>query len=210
MPDEWTEVNLVLFSQNDATKVLLDVIDPLVHDELSGQIDSWHYGQYEEEETPLHLRLRIRWRDPERAAEGRGIISDYLGGKKYGGILQDFYEGSHGKRGQTYPDETDKFKEMWDASYRFWESQSEYTLALLKHQSDGLLTEDLTWHWESTAHLFSNRLLLNSVDEVYLGLQRARAYTNPQSDIGHALAQIQLDIGRPQQGTRDRSEIATV
>jgi len=202
---EWTEVNLVLHSPNDATKVLFDVIDPLVHAELSGYIDGWHYGQYAEP-SPFHLRLRVHWREPEQSAAGKSVMSDFLEAKKDEGIFEDCYEGSHGERNKTYTGESPKFKEMWDAAYRFWESQSEFALVLLKHESDGSLSEDLTWHWESNVHLFSNRLLLTYPDEVYLSLQRARGYINPQSAPGQAITAIQRSIGmqRVRTGTEER------
>jgi Lantibiotic biosynthesis dehydratase C-term len=194
MPDEWTEVNLMPRNQDDRLKVLLEVIDPLVHDKLSARIDSWHYGQYDQP-APYHLRLRVLWREHEQSTEGRNIMSGFLEDKKNEGILSDWYEGNHGDRNRTYTGESPKFKEMWDLTYRFWESQSEFSLALLKRESDGSLSEDLTWHWESNVHLFSNRLLLGSMDEVYLGLQRALGYIDPQSPGGQAITGIQYSIG---------------
>lgn len=205
MPDEWTEVNLVPHAKDDRIKVLSHVIDPLVHGKLNGRIDSWHYGQYDQP-APFHLRLRVHWREPDQSTEGRNVMSDFLNVKKNEGVLADSYEGKHGEGNQSYTGEADKFKEMWGATYQFWESQSEFALALLKRESDASLSEDLTWHWESTAHLFSNRLLLSDVDEVYLSLQRARGYIDPRSAAGQAIAGIQQSIGmeRVQTGTGER------
>jgi hypothetical protein len=194
MPDEWTEVNLVPHSRDDGIKVLLEVIDPLVHDKLSGRIDSWHYGQYDEP-APFHLRLRVHWQEPEQSAESRSAVSDFLEVKKNEGILQDHYEGSHGEKNMTYPDESSTFKEIWEATYRFWEGQSEFALALLKREYDGSLSEDLTSHWESTVHLFSNRMGLSQPDEVYLALQRARSYIDPQKPAALEIIKIQGGIG---------------
>jgi hypothetical protein len=202
MPGEWTEVNLVPPAKSDGLKVLSEIIDPLVHGELNERIDSWHYGVYEEPEPePFHLRLRIKWKGDEQAASDKEAMFKYLDNKVHQGELTEQFEGCHGKRGKIYPGEQDTYKEMWDATYRFWEGQSEFALTLLKYKSAGLLSEDLTWHWESTAHLFSNRLLLNPVDEVYLGLQRARAYTVPESELGLRLAQMQVDTAMARQGT---------
>jgi hypothetical protein len=194
MPDEWTEVNLVPHARDDRLKVLFDVIDPLVHDTLSGRIDSWHYGQYDQP-APFHLRLRVHWREAEQSTEGRSVISDFLEVKKNDGVLSDCYEGNHGERNQTYTGEAPTFKEMWEATYRFWESQSEFALALLRAGSDGSLSDDLTWHWESNVHLFSNRLLLGYMDEAYLGLQRAVGYIDPQSPGAQQITAIQYSIG---------------
>src|SRR5271154_5043727 len=95
MPDEWTEVNLVPHSPDERIRVLLEVIDPLVHDKLGGRVDSWHYGMYGMP-APFHLRLRVRWREPGQAAEGRAVMSDFLDLKQNEGTIQESYEGSHG------------------------------------------------------------------------------------------------------------------
>jgi lantibiotic biosynthesis dehydratase-like protein len=194
MPDEWTEINLVPHSLADRFKVLLEVVDPLVHDKLSGRIDSWHYGLYGMP-APFHLRLRLHWREPGQAAEGKTIASAFLDLKQNEGVLQDSYEGSHGERGKTYSGEYSKFREMWDVTYRFWEGQSEFSLELLGHESDGSLSDDLSWHWETEVHLFSNRLGLTQPDEIYLGLQRALAYIDQQSPAAGQLRSMQRSIG---------------
>ncbi len=201
MSDEWTEVNLVPPSEDDRIKVLLDVIDPLVHDKLRGRLDSWHYGQYSDP-APFHLRLRIHWQQSEQVAEDKAELFDFLDTKKLEGILVDRYEGSHGERGLTYPGEADEYgTEMWDITYKFWESQSEYALTLMKHEFDNSLSKQVPFHWERSAHLLTNRLFLNYFDEAYLSLNQARGYLDIIT--GHTgnsavitLTQIQREIGR--------------
>lgn len=118
-------------SQDDGIKVLLEVIDPLVHDTLIGRFDSWHYGQYADPEPePFHLRLRIKWQRPERAAEDKETMFTYLDTLVHEGTLAEWFEGSHGVRDRTYPDEADEYKEMWGVTYKLWESQSELTLVV--------------------------------------------------------------------------------
>ena len=203
MPDAWIEVNLFPPSRDDRIKVLLEVIDPLVHDTLGGRISSWHYGQYADANTPFHLRLRILWGEPALAADGKNMMWDFLKDKKDKSILVDFYEGSHGAKSTTYPGEEDEFgTEMWNAKYRFWESQSEHALTLLKNESAKSLSKhDLPWHWEKNVHLFSNRLLLSYADEAYLSLQRARAYLPATDNASQAIKQTQREMGRARIGT---------
>ena len=189
MPDAWIEVNLFPPSRDDRIKVLLEVIDPLVHDTLGERISSWHYGQYADSNT--------------LAADGKNMMWDFLKDKKERSILVDFYEGSHGAKGATYPGEEDEFgTEMWNATYRFWESQSEYALTLLKNESAKSRSKhDLPWHWEKNVHLFSNRLLLSYADEAYLSLQRARAYLPTTDNASQAIKQTQREMGRARIGT---------
>jgi hypothetical protein len=42
-PTEWVEVNIEPTSYERRERLLLDVIDPLIHETLSGRIDAWHY-----------------------------------------------------------------------------------------------------------------------------------------------------------------------
>lgn len=198
MPDVWTEVNLFPTSVDDRSNVLLNVIDPLVHVTLNGDVDSWHYGQYGDANTPFHLRLRVLWRESARADEGRGTMRDYLRDKKDKGILVDFYEGSHGEKGKVYPGEDDEIgEEVWNVTYKLWESQSEYALALVKHESANSLSKhDPPWHWVKSVHLLSNRMLFSYPDEAYLSLQRARAYLPATDDASEAIKQTQQQMGR--------------
>ena len=53
-------MNLVAARPLDES-LLVELVDPLVHGELSGAIATWFFFWEPE------LRLRIRWREPERA-----------------------------------------------------------------------------------------------------------------------------------------------
>lgn len=78
MADEWTEANLVPPTMQDRIRVLLDVIEPLVQNELDGRIDTWFFGHYGDP-APYHLRVRILWRDEANANEGQRELSDSPG-----------------------------------------------------------------------------------------------------------------------------------
>ena len=58
--EAWIEVNLVPVHLMDQD-LLVDLVDPLVHEELGEEIETWFFFWEPE------LRLRIRWREPERA-----------------------------------------------------------------------------------------------------------------------------------------------
>lgn len=177
MADEWIEVNLTLPSSDDRVAVLLGVVDPLVHDRLSGRVQSWHFGQYGGGPQPSELRLRVLWSEPARAAEGENILRAFLDDKKQDSSIVDWYPGEHGTRGGTYRGEAGEYgAEMWEATYKLWESQSEFALALFKNEAQGSLSEPLPYHWERVVHLFSNRLMLGLADEVYLSLAQASGY----------------------------------
>ena len=177
MTDEWIEVNLVVASPGDRVAVLTGVIDPLVHDRLNGRMESWHFGQYADPQTPMHLRLRVLWKEPALAREGQDVLRAFLDDKQQDGSLTDWYEGEHGARGGNYRGEEGQYGvEMWSVTYKLWESQSEFVLALFKNEDQGSLSHPLAYHWERVLHLFSNRLLLGFADEVYLCLAQASGY----------------------------------
>ncbi len=118
MADEWTEANLVPPTMQDRIRVLLDVIEPLVQNELDGRIDTWFFGHYGDP-APYHLRVRILWRDEANANEGQRELSDFLDAQKRNREIDDWYPGSHGYRNQQYPGEADDFgTEMWEAMAR--------------------------------------------------------------------------------------------
>jgi Lantibiotic biosynthesis dehydratase C-term len=175
--DEWTEVNLVPSTIQDRIRVLLDIVEPLVHTELGGRIDTWFFGHYGDP-APYHLRVRILWRDQANANQGKRELSTFLDTQKGHRAIADWYEGSHGHRGQQYPGEADDFgTEMWAATYKLWGCQSEFALVLLKNESqDSLSKHSFSWHWERAVHLFTNRLFLGISDEIYLMLKQAAGY----------------------------------
>jgi hypothetical protein len=200
MPEEWTEVNLVPPSEDDSLQVLLEVIDPLVHQALSEYIEIWFYSHYPAPDR-FHLRLRILWQRPGQMVEGRKELSDFLDAKRAEGILVDLYEGSHGNRGQAYTGEPATYgPEMWEVTYRVWASQCELAITLLRHKFTDSLSEPLPYHWERSVHMLSNCLLFNYVDEVYLSTNQARGYLDVVTgSTGYPLVidlqEIQRQIG---------------
>jgi hypothetical protein len=176
MSDQWTEVNLVPPRRDDKLRVLLEVIDPLVHEELNSDIESWFYSNYDSP-APPHLRLRILWKSEIEIARAKGELFDFLDDKKNDGTLVDCFEGSHGVRGLIYPGEPDEHEGMWEVTYKLWASQSEYALELLRLESANSLTKHhLPWHWSRSVHMLSNPLFLNLLDEVYLSLTQGSGY----------------------------------
>lgn len=176
VPAEWVEVNIVAPPYEQRERLLLDVVDPLIHESLSGRVDAWHYFW-----EPA-LRLRIRWQQPTRADYTQ--LTDFLNAAKHDGKLVDWKEGSHGEEGQAYRGEAEKFgADIWPYTYRHWTTGCELALALIKRDPDNVLTElsaarpeDNTtreFHWVSAVHLFSNPLGLRHLDEGHWSLRNA-------------------------------------
>lgn len=190
MSDEWTEVNLIIASQSDELPVLSNVVDPLIHSALSQYIASWFYNSYADPGS-LSIRVRIFWLSTTQVATAKKVLSGALDAEKRNGVIVDWYEGSHGVRNQTYPGETEEYgAEMWESTYKLWESQSEFALNLLKYESSSSLSKkSFVEHWERSVHLLTNRLLLSLLDEVYLSLRQAGGYlaaignNNPNAQI---------------------------
>ena len=163
----WIEVNIEPVGEARRT-LLLDVVDPLVHEQLASEIDTWFYFW-----EPA-LRLRLRWRDPARADDNRAALARVFDTAKADGKLVDWYEGNHGNRGETYGGEADFYgAEVWELVARDWMSASELAIAIQRADADGALTKPPLFHWQRRVHLFSNQLL---VDEVPLCLHQARGY----------------------------------
>jgi hypothetical protein len=164
---EWIEVNIVPAGEA-RRELLLEVVDPLVHEQLAAAIDTWFYFWEPE------LRLRLRWRHPRRAGENRAELGQILDSARAAGKFEDWYEGNHGNPGDTYQGEPDFYgAEVWELVARDWMNGSELALAIQRADADGALTKPPSFHWGRRVHLFSNQLLL---DEVPLCLHQARGY----------------------------------
>ena len=169
--EAWTEVNLVPVRTMDQA-LLVELVDPLVHDELGGDIATWFFFWEPE------LRLRIRWREPERAAEHRRTLAALFDAGKAERRITDWYEGSHGARGETYVGEADHYgEEVWPLIQKDWMNGSELALALIKLDRAGRLTRPADYHWKRHVHLFTNQLLGTWEAEIELCLQQALAYS---------------------------------
>lgn len=150
------------------TRLLLEVVDPLVHERLGDRVGTWFYFWEPE------LRLRIRWSDPEEAESGRAELARLLDQARADGRLEDWYEGKHGARGGTYRGEADFYgDEVWELTASDWMSGSEPALAIVRFEADGVLTKPRGFHWGRRVHLFSNQLWL---DEIALCLRQAHGY----------------------------------
>jgi hypothetical protein len=164
---EWIEVNIPARAEERA-RLLLEVVDPLVHDEVSDHLMTWFY-LWEPE-----LRLRLRWTDPGVAESARARVALFLDRAKADGRLEDWYEGNHGNRGETYRGEADFYgSEVWELTARDWMSGSELALAIVRFEADDTLTKPRDFHWKRRVHLFSNQLWLN---EIALCLVQAQGY----------------------------------
>jgi hypothetical protein len=191
MLDEWTEVNIVL--PTDPVTLLVDVIDPLIHVELNGDIDNWHYFWENDPIGQLHLRLRVRWLDPSRI-EGYRKLSDTLGRERSNNRFSRWFVGNNGVENQVYwPEDQLYGPEVWDLTYKDWTSGSELALAISRFDSRNILTQPREFHWERRAHLYSNQLLLR---ETPLCLRQAYLYQRPPDAADPQIAGILQRIRR--------------
>lgn len=168
--ESWLEVNIVPRRPLDE-EVLVEVVDPLVHDTFADEIATWFF-LWEPE-----LRLRIRWRDGDRAPELRDRLGSLLDAWKADRKLEEWYEAAHGVRGERYAGEADHYgDEIWPRLQRDWMSGSELALALVKLDRTGTLTRPRGYHWNRRVHLFTNQLLQTWEAEVELSLRQALGY----------------------------------
>ena len=137
------EVNAVPVDGRNPERLLLDVVDPLVHVHLRDEIERWFYFWEPE------LRLRLCWRDPARAGEIRSAVARLLDQAQAEGKLARWWEGNHGKEGERYGGEADFYgAELWKLTSRDWMGGSELALAIVKLDAEGRLSEPREFHWE--------------------------------------------------------------
>jgi hypothetical protein len=164
---EWIEVNIPARAE-ERSRLLLEVVDPLVHEEVSDDLMTWFYFWEPD------LRLRLRWSDPGVAESRRASVALFLDRARADGILEDWYEGNHGNRVGTYRGEADFYgSEVWELTARDWMSGSELALAIIRLEAEDTLTEPRDFHWKRRVHLFANQLWLN---EIALCLVQAQGY----------------------------------
>ena len=168
--EHWIEVNLEPMRPLDED-VLVDVVDPLVHETFAGEIATWFF-LWEPE-----LRLRIRWRDGGRARELSDRLAALLDDCARGRKIHDWYEGAHGVRGERYVGEADHYgEEIWPRLQLDWMSGSELALAVVKLERTNALTQPRDYHWSRRVHLFTNQLVHTWDAEVELSLRQALGY----------------------------------
>lgn len=152
--------------------LLVTLVDSLVHAELGEEIATWFFFWEPE------LRLRIRWRDPERVPEHRRTLAALLDGRKADGDIDDWYEGAHGRRGENYVGEADHYgEEIWPRIQEDWMNSSELALTLIKLDLADRLTKPRGHHWQRHVHLFTNQLFGSWEAEIELCLRQALGYS---------------------------------
>ncbi|HTZ30159.1 MAG TPA: lantibiotic dehydratase C-terminal domain-containing protein [Streptosporangiaceae bacterium] len=170
---DWAEANILPASPELPEVLLLDVVDPLIHEVFKERIESWHYFWEHDPIKTLHLRLRLLWR-PGAEREGSAVLARYLDEAEASGRLSSWYLGNHGVRGEQYEGEAAAYDgpEMWHVTYEDWHAGSDLALGLLRLEAQGRLAEGRKRHVERRVHLHSNRLGMNYLDEgsLYLGL----------------------------------------
>jgi hypothetical protein len=188
--EAWIEVNLVSAPALDE-RLLVELVDPLVHDQLADEIVTWFFFWEPE------LRLRLRWRDPERGSAHRRTLAALLDAWKADGSLEDWYEAAHGERGEVYAGEADRYgEEVWASLQADWMSGSELALALIKLDRAGRLTRPRDYHWQRRVHLFTNQLLRTWEAEIEMCLGQALRYAKhrgatPTPEAKRLIAELQ-------------------
>jgi hypothetical protein len=197
MPQEWVEINLVPISPEQSERsLLLELVDPLVHETFNGRIAAWFYGWYSLPRE-YHLRVRIRWQELDRSDNDRDDLYRVLNDARDNGRLARWWPGRDGTEGEIYPGEADRYPDLWELSYKDWQSGSELALALAKLDPDNLFARRREEHWHSRVHLHSNRLKLGYYYEAAFSLIRAyealaEAGRDPQ--LAHFVTSIQQSI----------------
>jgi Lantibiotic biosynthesis dehydratase C-term len=186
--ESWIEVNIVPTRPLDE-QVLVDLVDPLVHETFAGEIATWFF-LWEPE-----LRLRIRWRDADRAPELRERLATLLEEWKAERKIVDWYEAAHGAGGERYTGEADHYgDEIWPRLQLDWMNGSELALALVKLERGHVLTRPREYHWNRRVHLFTNQLLQTWEAEVELSLRQALGYLKllgaPTREVRQLVAEL--------------------
>jgi hypothetical protein len=172
--EAWIEAEITAHQAPDPV-LLLDVIDPLVHEHLRDEVESWHFFW-----EPA-LRLRLRWREPGRGDALDRRLASLLDLRRGEGLFQTWAETNHGVPGK-YTGEADAYgRDTWDLIQRDWMNGSELTLRLLRLRRDGRLTGSLAstleQHWSRHVHLFTNQMFGPSWEhEIDRCLAQARGY----------------------------------
>ena len=176
-PQEWTEVGILPSDPAQREALLLDVVDPLIHETLSGHIESWHYFWEVDPIKMLHVRLRVLWL-PGQSNEGRATLTASLNEAEAARSLWRWYPGSHGVPGEQYEGEVAAYDgpRIWRVTYRDWQAGSDLALALLKIDAEGRLEKGRQSHLARRVHLHSNRLGMSYRDEGNLYLSLAIGY----------------------------------
>lgn len=175
MPQEWVEVNIAPSSSSQPERLIVDVVDPLVHGTFAGRVETWFFGWYRPPD-PYHLRLRIRWQRLEESDNDRTELFSLLDAAQQDGRLATWWEGNHGARGDIYRGEATTYGYLWDLSCKDWQSSSELALAMVKQDPDNRLSAERQEQWGSRTHLHANRLGWDYYYQALFHLFQARFY----------------------------------
>jgi hypothetical protein len=174
--EAWLEVN-VAPSLLLEEQLLIEVVDPLVHSSLAGELETWFYFWEPE------LRLRLRWREPASEDRLAGVVEAFLNDRQADGAFKEWFAGAHGERGKVYAGEAEQYgAEIWPLVQKDWMSGSELALAIVKSEVGGPLTQRRDWHWSRRVHLFTNQLYSTKtareawLKEIELCLNQAQGY----------------------------------
>jgi hypothetical protein len=168
--EAWVEVNVVAAAERDAG-LISGLVDRIVNGALATELETWFFFWEPE------LRLRLRWRDPDRAQPCGAVLAAELDESHRRGAIGEWYEGAHGVAGERYQGEADLYgTEVWELVQKDWMNGSEFALLLAKLERAGALTRPRRFHWERHVHLFTNQLYGSWEAEVELCLAQALGY----------------------------------
>jgi hypothetical protein len=181
------EVNIVPSVRDQPERLLVDVVDGLVHAAFADRLDGWFFEWFQEPQEH-HLRLRLRWRDLARSDVDGDDLFARLDEAREAGLLGRWWEGNNGRIGEIYEGEAATYGDLWELSYRDWNSSCELVLAMAREDPDNRLSEVRQREWNSRAHLHSNRMGWNYYVEALISLANARFYLAEAGNSGAELA----------------------
>jgi hypothetical protein len=191
MPQEWVEVNIVPAPLNQPEGLLVDLIDGLVHETFADRLTTWFFGWYSAP-WEYHLRVRIRWLELEQSDANCEELFALLDVARSQEMLAKWWQGNHGAPGEFYQGEADTYGDLWELSYKDWNSSSELALAMIRADPDNRVSEQRQRQWSSRAHLHSNRLGWTYYAEALISLTHARGYL---AEIGNGRAELGAFVG---------------
>lgn len=189
----WIEVNIT--PSGDGEALLREIIGPLIRE--TAPAVWFFFWEDREGGVPGEEDLRLRIRDPDR----RAVIA-CLDAAKGNDRIAGWYEGSHGKAGETYPGETGFCgPEAWEVICRDWTAMSSLSLALIDLEAGGRLTRSRSFHLRRSMHLRANQLQL---DDITMCLFQAMRYLELEHPEGPEPARLIAAIDRYLYGRKDR------
>ena len=115
MPQQWVEVNIVPAAADQPERLLVDVVDTLVHATFADRLDAWFFEWFQEPQQH-HLRLRLLWRDLARSDADGDELFARLDEARDSGLLGRWWEGNDGRIGEIYEGEAGAYGDLWELS----------------------------------------------------------------------------------------------